>query len=84
MNKTKIQDSSLSEVDEIPYLKILNLFDKNNYAVFSLKMFMYKLNLLNIDENNWHGSKICLKKNMNSPQWLRKLNFKKYPFWRID
>ena len=74
----------LSDVDEIPDLKKLNLFDKNKYAVFSQKMFMYKLNLLNIDENNWHGSKICLKKNMNSPQWLRNLKFKKYPFWRID
>ena len=35
-------------------------------------------------ENNWHGSKICLKKNFKSPQWLRNLKFKKYPFWRID
>ena len=47
-------------------------------------MFMYKLNFLNLDENNWHGSKICLKKNLKSPQWLRNLKFKKYPFWRID
>ena len=49
-------------------------------------MFMYKLNLLNLKENNWHGSKICLKKNLKlkSPQWLRELKFKKYPFWRID
>ena len=74
----------LSDVDEIPNLKKLNLFDKNKYAVFSQKMFMYKLNLLNLDENNWHGSKICLRKNMKSPQWLRDLKFKKYPFWRID
>ena len=28
---------------------------------------MYKLNLLNLNENNWHGSKICLKKNLKSP-----------------
>ncbi len=74
----------LSDVDEIPDLKKLNLFDKNNYAVFSQKMFMYKLNFLNLDENNWHGSKMCLKKNLKSPQWLRNLKFKKYPFWRID
>ena len=47
-------------------------------------MFIYKLNLLNLNENNWHGSKICLKKNLKSPQWLRNLKFKKYPFWRID
>ena len=60
----------LSDVDEIPNLKKLNTFDKNKYAVFSQRMFMYKLNLLNTGENNWHGSKICLKKNMKSPQWL--------------
>ena len=74
----------LSDVDEIPDLEKLNLFNKKNYAVFSQKMFMYKINLLNIDENNWHGSKICLKKNFKSPQWLRNLKFKKYPFWRLD
>ena len=37
----------LSDVDEIPDLNKLNEFDKNKYAVFSQKMFMYKLNLLN-------------------------------------
>ena len=74
----------LSDVDEIPDLNKLKIFDKNNYAVFSQKMFMYKLNLLNMSEDNWHGSKICLKKNLKSPQWLRNLKFKKYPFWRID
>ena len=47
-------------------------------------MFNFKLNLLNETEKNWHGSKICLKKNLKSPQWLRNLKFKKYPFWRID
>ena len=74
----------LSDVDEIPDLNKLSEFDKNKYAVFSQKMFMYKLNLLNLKESNWHGSKICLKKNFKSPQWLRNLKFKKYPFWRID
>ena len=74
----------LSDVDEIPNLKKLNMFDKNKYGVFSQKMFMYKLNLLNLNENNWHGSRICLKKNLKSPQWLRNLKFKKYPFWRFD
>tara|TARA_B100001093_G_scaffold496579_1_gene542431 strand:- start:471 stop:1277 length:807 start_codon:yes stop_codon:yes gene_type:complete len=74
----------LSDVDEIPDLNKLNEYDKNKYAVFSQKMFMYKLNFLNLQENNWHGSKICLKKNFRSPQWLRDLKFKEYPFWRID
>ena len=75
----------LSDVDEIPDLNKLNMFNKRNkYAVFSQKMFNYKINLLNETENNWHGSKICLKKNFKSPQWLRNLKFKKYPFWRLD
>jgi len=75
----------ISDVDEIPDLNKLNLFDKKNrYAVFVQKKFDYKLNLLNETEGDWHGSKICLKKNLKSPQWLRDLKFKKYPFWRID
>ncbi len=85
LNKSEDNDLIiLSDVDEIPDLNKLKVFDKNKYAVFSQKMFMYKLNLLNLNENNWHGSKICLKKNLKSPQWLRNLKFKKYPFWRID
>ena len=85
LNKSQDNDLIiLSDVDEIPDLNKLKFFDKNKYAVFSQKMFMYKLNLLNLNENNWHGSKICLKKNLKSPQWLRNLKFKKYPFWRID
>ena len=85
LNKSQDNDLIiLSDVDEIPDLSKLKLFDKSKYAVFSQKMFMYKLNLLNLNENNWHGSKICLKKNLKSPQWLRNLKFKKYPFWRID
>ncbi len=75
----------LSDVDEIPDLNKLNIFNKKNrYAVFAQKKFDYKLNLLNESEGDWHGSKICLKKNLKSPQWLRNLKFKKYPFWRID
>ena len=75
----------LSDVDEIPDPKKINLFDKKSkYAVFSQKMFNYKINLLNETESNWHGSKMCLKKNLKSPQWLRNLKFKKYSFWRID
>ena len=47
-------------------------------------MFMYKINLQNLEESNWIGSKICLKKNFITPQRLRDLKFKNYPFWRID
>ena len=45
---------------------------------------MYKLNLKNINESGWIGSKVCLRKNLPQPQKLRDLKFKKYPFWRID
>tara|TARA_B100001057_G_scaffold468429_1_gene527595 strand:- start:3567 stop:4373 length:807 start_codon:yes stop_codon:yes gene_type:complete len=74
----------LSDVDEIPNLEKINEYDKNKYAVFSQRMYMYKLNLLNLEESNWHGSRMCLKKDFKSPQWIRDLKFKKYPFWRID
>ena len=75
----------ISDVDEIPDLSKLKYFNqKNRYAVFIQKKFDYKLNLLNTTEGDWYGSKICLRKNLISPQWLRNLKFKKYPFWRID
>ena len=47
-------------------------------------MFMYKLNLQNVDESNWIGSRITKKKNISSMQELRNLKFKDYPFWRLD
>ena len=51
---------------------------------FSQKMFMYKLNLQNLDESDWIGSKMTKKENITSMQDLRNLKFKDYPFWRID
>ena len=75
----------LSDSDEIPDLKKINQIKKSTkFTAFSQKMFMYKLNLQNLDESNWIGSKICLKKNLLKPQKLRDLKFKNYPFWRID
>ena len=75
----------LSDSDEIPDLKKINTIKSSTkFTAFSQKMFMYKLNLHNLNETNWIGSKICLKKNLPLPQKLRDLKFKKYPFWRID
>jgi|TARA_B110000259_G_scaffold185153_1_gene233598 beta-1,4-mannosyl-glycoprotein beta-1,4-N-acetylglucosaminyltransferase len=75
----------LSDSDEIPDLDKLNqIKPKIKYTAFSQKMFMYKLNLQNLNESNWIGSKISLKKNLPELQKLRDLKFKKYPFWRID
>ena len=75
----------LSDSDEIPDLTKIGLIRSNTkFTAFSQKMFMYKINLQNLNESNWIGSKICLKKNLPQPQKLRDLKFKKYPFWRID
>ena len=75
----------LSDSDEIPDLKkISQIKSSTKFTAFSQKMFMYKLNLQNLDESGWIGSKICKKKNLPMPQKLRDLKFKKYPFWRID
>ena len=75
----------LSDSDEIPDLsKIKNINRNKKFIAFSQKMFMYKLNLLNVEESGWIGSKITKKKNISSMQELRNLKFKNYPFWRID
>jgi beta-1,4-mannosyl-glycoprotein beta-1,4-N-acetylglucosaminyltransferase len=75
----------LSDSDEIPDLtKLPEINNKKKYIAFSQKMFMYKLNLQNLSENNWIGSKITKIKNLKSMQELRNLKFKQYPFWRID
>jgi len=75
----------LSDSDEIPDLnKINQIKPKTKYAAFSQMMFMYKLNLQNIDESNWMGSRITKKKNITSMQDLRNIKFKDYPFWRFD
>ena len=50
-------------------------------------MFCYKLNIYNSHESPWEGSRICLKKNLKSIDFLRQKILKKninYPFWRID
>jgi beta-1,4-mannosyl-glycoprotein beta-1,4-N-acetylglucosaminyltransferase len=75
----------LSDSDEIPDLTKLNQIRKSStFIAFSQMMFMYKLNLQNLNESNWIGSKMVLKKNFPIPQELRNLKFKEYPFWRFD
>ena len=45
--------------------------------------FTKKINLLNEDVQEWPGTKICQKKNLRSPQWLRNIKIKKRPFWKF-
>jgi len=75
----------LSDSDEIPDLTKLNqIKTKSKFIAFSQMMFMYKLNLQNLNESNWIGTRMCLKKDLSTPQKLRDMKFKHYPFWRID
>jgi len=46
-------------------------------------MHYFKLNLIYPDIS-WSGSKICKKKDLINPQWLRNVKTKKYPIWRLD
>ena len=74
----------ISDIDEIPDPKKLQEFNINNkYACFLQKNFQSKINLLNISHEDWPGTKICQKKYLKSPQWLRNLKTKKKPFWKI-
>ena len=75
----------ISDLDEIPNPYSILKFKKNSrYAAFKQKHFYYKLNLQSQKNPYWLGSRICVKKYLRSPQWLRSLKFKKRPFWRID
>ena len=74
----------ISDIDEIPDPYKIKEFDvKKRYACFLQKNFQSKLNLLNITDKNWPGTKICQKKFLKSPQWLRNLKTKKRPFWKF-
>ncbi len=74
----------IGDIDEIPNLKNLNFEEKENELfIFKQKMFYYKLNLY-YKELSWTGSRACKKNKLKSPQWLRNVKNKKYPFWRMD
>ena len=74
----------ISDVDEIPNLLHLN-FNKINEKIILFKqdMFYYKFNLY-LPNLVWTGTKGCRKKHLISPQWLRNVKDRKYPFYRID
>lgn len=68
----------ISDLDEIPNPEAIKKFDqKYKYAFFKQKFFYYKFNLLNLTQPNWFGSRICQKKYLKSPQWLRNIKIEK-------
>ena len=76
----------ISDIDEIPNPKKINEFinSNSNYGVFEQLFFYYKLNLINTKQTKWYGTKICKKKNLKNPNWLREYKIKQYPWWRFD
>ena len=74
----------VSDVDEIPNLEQLNFNKlKSKIIMFRQDMFYYKLNL-KLPNYVWVGSKACKKKYLKTPQWLRNIKDKKFPFYRFD
>ena len=73
----------ISDLDEIPNLKNLKNVEKFKYTAFKQLNFSYKINLKNITLPNWYGTKLCKKKYLKSPQWLRNQKVKKYSFLKF-
>ena len=74
----------ISDVDEIPNLANTQLNNiKEKIIFFKQDMFYYKFNL-KLPNLKWTGTKACKKKYLKSPQWLRNIKDKKYPFYRFD
>tara|TARA_B100000902_G_scaffold343464_1_gene348146 strand:- start:1414 stop:2298 length:885 start_codon:yes stop_codon:yes gene_type:complete len=71
----------INDLDEIPNLNNFNY--KKKITIFKQRMFYYKLNL-EYPNFNWMGTKICKIKHLHTPQWLRSVKSKIYPFWRPD
>ena len=74
----------ISDIDEIPKLEKVSLETVGNDLIFfNQKMCYYMFNLYH-ENYNWVGSRLCKKKRLINPQWLRDVKPKKYPLWRID
>ena len=74
----------ISDVDEIPNLENINFGKlKSKLVFFRQEMMYYKFNLT-YNDFIWIGSRACKKKNLISPQWLRNIKVRNYPWWRLD
>ena len=77
-----------SDPDEIPNPSLVkDLKLKKKYGIFMQKSFCYKFNLFNSYESPWEGTRVCLKKNLKSIDFMRQKVLKKnlkYSFFRVD
>ena len=85
LNKAEQSDwIIISDLDEIPKLDNFDFKDtKSKFVFFKQEMIYYKLNL-KYNNFSWVGSRACKKKDLISPQWLRNIKDKNYPWWRLD
>lgn len=74
----------ISDIDEIPNLENIDLrLISEKFIFFKQDFFYYKFNLRH-PTLKWFGSKATKKKNLRTPQFLRNLKSKVYPWWRLD
>ena len=73
----------ISDADEIPSPNAIEEFKKKKkkYGLCSQKFSYYKFNLVNKHRRKWMGSKMCKKKFLSSPQFLRNISGPR--FWDI-
>ena len=68
----------ISDIDELPNPNMIQNFDKRKkYSFFEQQLFYYKFNLKCVSEPSWYGSRLCVKKYLKSPQWLRSIKINK-------
>jgi len=74
----------ISDLDEIPNPKNISKFTENDkLGCFIQKDFLFKLNFINTTQPNWYGTRICKKKYLKSPQWIRDIKPRKVPFYKF-
>jgi beta-1,4-mannosyl-glycoprotein beta-1,4-N-acetylglucosaminyltransferase len=74
----------ISDIDEIPNLTNIEFeLISKKFIFFKQDFFYYKFNLKH-PSLKWFGSKAAKIKNLASPQFLRNLKNKIYPWWRLD
>ena len=74
----------ISDLDEIPNLKNINFNNIDNQFIFFKQHIMYYKFNLKLENCTWIGTRACRMKNLESPQWLRNIKDRSYPWWRLD
>ena len=71
----------ISDLDEIPNpKKIIEFTNKDKYGCFVQGNYLFKLNLLNITQPKWYGTRMCRKKRLKISPMAKRNKSKKVPF----